>query len=73
MKEPLNTVVVVVDLMVGGTQEWRNVSNMCTRREGVRLVAINGRLYAVGCWNGRTIVISGVLRFCLQSWVIGFN
>ena len=59
MKEPLNTVVVVVvDLMVGGTQEWRNVSNISTRREGVRLVAMNVRLYAVGGWNGRTIVIS---------------
>ena len=52
MKEPLNT-AVVVDLMVGGTQELRNVSNMSTRREGVRLVAMNVRLYAVGGWDGR--------------------
>ena len=58
MKKPLNTVVVVVDLMVGGTQELRNVSNISTRREGVRLVAMNVRLYAVRCWDGRTIVIS---------------
>ena len=57
MKEPLNT-AVVVDLMAGGTQELRNVSNMSTRREGVRLVVRNVRLYAVRGWNGRTIVIS---------------
>ena len=43
----LNT-AEVLDMTVGGTQEWRNISNMNTRRSGVGLAAMNGRLYAVG-------------------------
>ena len=48
----LNT-AEVLDLAVGGTQEWRNIADMNTRRWGVGLAAMNGRLYAVGGYDGR--------------------
>ena len=48
----LNT-AEVLDMTEGGTQEWRNISSMNTRRWGVGVAAMNGRLYAVGGWDGR--------------------
>merc|ERR1712126_38902 len=38
----------VLDLTMGGTQEWRNIASMNTRRDSVAVAALNGTIYAVG-------------------------
>jgi len=43
---------------VGGTQEWRNISNMNTRRSGVAVGVLNGRIFAVGGRDGGQILSS---------------
>jgi len=43
----------VLDLTIGGTQEWRNIASMNTGRDSIGVAVLNGKIYAVG---GRTEV-----------------
>ena len=56
-RESINT-SEVLDMTEGGTQEWRNIASMNTRRWGVGQADMNGRLYAVGVWDGRQCLSS---------------
>ena len=53
----LNT-AEVLDMTEGGTQEWRNIARMNTGRWGVGVGVLNGKIFAVGGYNGRQYLSS---------------
>jgi len=49
----------VLDVAMGGrTQAWRNIANMNTRRRGVAIGVLNGKLLAVGGHDGKRCLSS---------------